>query len=262
MMSIKIPRVVSGAGRHTIGRVASVAAASAVLALVLAPSAGAVVSGTATLAPIGTGNYLLTVQNTGDQEVRSLTAGGSGEGFTNFDPSGCIALGGGFGCAVSIAPAASMQLCYSGPAVTGVTLEVNLAHVPVTTAPAVASCPLPGFTPVSAPVTQPGPTTGGGGSAFSLGKAKGDTHKGTATLVVNLPGSGKLVLSGKGVKSVTANPKGSDATTLIVKATGKAARKLAKNGKVKVKVSVTFTPTGGNPSTLTKSVKLVKQVGK
>jgi hypothetical protein len=245
------------------------AALALTIALVLAPSAGAAVSGTATLAPIGTGNYLLTVQNTGDQEVRTLSASGSGEGFTNFDPSGCIALGGGFGCVVSIAPAASMQICYSGPAVMGVTLEVNLAHVPVTSAPAVASCPLPGFTPVST-VTPPGPTPGGGGpanggaggGAFSLGKVKDHVKTGTATLAATVPGPGTLALSDKGVKATTVHPKSTGATALTVKATGKAAGKLARTGKAKVTVSVTFTPTGGAPTTQTKSVKLVKQLGK
>lgn len=151
--------------RRRPGRIATVAAALAMMALVVAPSAWATVNGTATLAPIGTGSYLLTIQNTGDQEVRTISGSGSGEGFTNFDPSGCIALGGGFGCAVTIAPGASMQLCYSGPAVTQVTLEVNLAHVPVTSAPPVASCPLPGFIPVLS--VPPAPTPGGGAQPAS-----------------------------------------------------------------------------------------------
>jgi hypothetical protein len=170
---------------------------------------------------------------------------------------------------VSIAPAASMQICYSGPAVMGVTLEVNLAHVPITSAPAVASCPLPGFTPVST-VTPPGPTPGGGGpanggaggGAFSLGKVKDHVKTGTATLAATVPGPGTLALSDKGVKATTVHPKSTGATALTVKATGKAAGKLARTGKAKVTVSVTFTPTGGAPTTQTKSVKLVKQLGK
>ncbi|HEY5052167.1 MAG TPA: hypothetical protein VII45_02040 [Solirubrobacterales bacterium] len=144
------------------GRIAGVAAVLAVvLALAVAAPAWATPSGTATLAPIGTGSYLLTIQNTGADEIKSLSAVGSSEGFSNFDPAGCIPAGGGFICVVSIAPGASTQICYSGPAVTQVSLEITV-HVPVTSAPAVASCPLPGFTP--APVV-PAPSAGGTGSA-------------------------------------------------------------------------------------------------
>jgi len=43
---------------------------------------------------------------------------------------------------------------------------------------------------------------------------------------------------------------------LLVRATGKKRRKLRKNGKAAVSLTVTFTPTGGNPSFQTTSLKL------
>ena len=46
------------------------------------------------------------------------------------------------------------------------------------------------------------------------------------------------------------------AATLAVKAKGNAKEKLADRGKVKVKLEVTFTPTGGDPNTETKKGKL------
>ena len=45
---------------------------------------------------------------------------------------------------------------------------------------------------------------------------------------------------------------------LLIKAAGKKLRKLNETGKVTVKPRVTYTPTGGDPSTRSRTVKLVK----
>jgi hypothetical protein len=242
------------------------AALSIGTALAIAPSAWATVSGTATLAPIGTGSYLLTVTNTGDEAVGAVGLPGNESTKNAVSSSGqCIPFVGSLLCTVELPPAKSAQICYSGTTVTEVVFSTLLTHVPVTSAPAASSCPLPGFTPASTGTPVPAPGGGGGSAAagaFSLGKAKDNAGKGTATLVANTPGPGTLGLSGKGVKSATANPKAAGLVTLTVKATGKAASKLAKTGKVKVKVSVTFTPAGGSPSTQAKTVKLVKRLAK
>jgi hypothetical protein len=44
-----------------------------------------------------------------------------------------------------------------------------------------------------------------------------------------------------------------------VKAKGKARKKLSKSGKAKVPAEVTYTPVGGDPSTQTANVKLVRK---
>jgi hypothetical protein len=107
-------------------------------------------------------------------------------------------------------------------------------------------------------------------NADTLGKVKLNKHNGTATLSVNVPGPGTLLLTGKNVKAqrsaraamasktVTAAGK----VKLLVKAKGKAKTRLNKTGKAKVKVKVTYTPTGdlpGIPNTQTKRVKLIKK---
>jgi hypothetical protein len=47
---------------------------------------------------------------------------------------------------------------------------------------------------------------------------------------------------------------------LLVKAKGKAKGKLNKRGRVKVQVKVTFTPTGGEPASQNKTLKLIKKL--
>jgi hypothetical protein len=107
-------------------------------------------------------------------------------------------------------------------------------------------------------------------NAFSFGKLKLNKRKGTALLVVNVPGPGTLSLSGKGVVSqrlqrlrrlLGATDKTVSAAgqvKLTIKAKGKAKRKLNKRGKCKLKLTVTFTPSGGTSATQNKSVTLKK----
>jgi hypothetical protein len=115
--------------------------------------------------------------------------------------------------------------------------------------------------PVQAVVTPPPPS-----NAFTFGKLKRNTHNGTATLAVNVPGPGTLSLSGNGVKaqrfgsamaSKTVTATGT--VKLLIRAKGAKRRTLNKTGKVKVKVRITFIPTGGDPSTQSRKLKLKKR---
>jgi hypothetical protein len=47
---------------------------------------------------------------------------------------------------------------------------------------------------------------------------------------------------------------------LTIKAKGKKKRKLNETGKVKIKPNITFTPTGGDPSTQSPKLKLKKNI--
>jgi hypothetical protein len=91
------------------------------------------------------------------------------------------------------------------------------------------------------------------------------TKKGTATLAFNLPNAGDLTGSGQGAQvastgAVTSKAVPAGTATLVVKATGKKKRKLNEKGKVKLNLAVTYTPTGGDPSTQSVKVKLHKKV--
>jgi hypothetical protein len=91
---------------------------------------------------------------------------------------------------------------------------------------------------------------------IELGKPKLNDDKGTAKLPVEVPGPGELELSAKGVKPVLKEVSGPGTVNLPVKPKGKVADKLEDKGKAKVELEITFTPTGGDPNSDSKSVTL------
>ncbi len=129
-----------------------------------------------------------------------------------------------------------------------------------TTPPPGGSTPPPGGS--TPPPTKPS-------NVFSVPRTTISSRTGAATLSVKLPGAGKLELvgtakSGKrkikvGRVVLTANKAGT--FKLRLKPSAAAKRLLRKKGKLKVKVKLTFSPTGGTPksSTRTVTLKLKKQ---
>ncbi len=99
----------------------------------------------------------------------------------------------------------------------------------------------------------PGPPT------FKLGKAKANKKKGTGKLKVSVGNPGKLLLTGKSLAKSSKSVAGSGTYKLKLKPKGKLKKKLKKKGKAKVKVKVAFTPDGGEQTTLTKKVKLLRK---
>jgi len=100
-------------------------------------------------------------------------------------------------------------------------------------------------------------------NTFTFGKLKPNKKKGIATLQVKVPAPGKVQLLGsKTTKPATKTAPDQATVVLTIKAKGKAAKQLKKKGKTKLKVKVKFSPTGGTPKTLSKTVKLVKKKAK
>jgi len=106
-----------------------------------------------------------------------------------------------------------------------------------------------------AAVVQPKPS-----NQFSFGPLKRNVKKGIGTLAVKVPGPGTIALSGKGLKKSKASTSAAGTVKLKLKAAGKAQKKLKEKGKVKLKANVTFTPTGGDPATKSKSLTLKKKL--
>ncbi len=96
---------------------------------------------------------------------------------------------------------------------------------------------------------------------FSIGKAKANPKKGTATLAVQVPGAGTLSLAGRNlVRQVRSSAATSISTvTLLVKAKGKARKALAKKGKVRLGATVTFAPLAGAAATQATTLTLKKK---
>jgi len=87
-------------------------------------------------------------------------------------------------------------------------------------------------------------------NVIKKGKLKLNKKKGTAKLKVTVPGPGVLSTAlKKKVKKTTVNATAAGTVTLPLKAIGKGLKTLNKNGKLKLKLPVTFTPTGGTAGT-------------
>ena len=97
-------------------------------------------------------------------------------------------------------------------------------------------------------------------NAFELPKkGKANKKKGTLKLKVELPGPGELETAGsKLIKPATVDVKGAGKTKITIKPAKKGIKKLKKSGKLKVKVTATFTPDGGEPNSQARSYKLKK----
>jgi hypothetical protein len=102
-------------------------------------------------------------------------------------------------------------------------------------------------------------------NSFTFAGVTRNKKKGTATLKVNVPNPGELTGSGNGVKAYSAGAVisksvGAGQAQLLIKAQGKKSKQLNQKGKVKLSVAVTYTPTGGDPSTQSVKVKLKKKL--
>jgi hypothetical protein len=101
-------------------------------------------------------------------------------------------------------------------------------------------------------------------NTFSVGGRTLNKKKGTARLTVDVPNPGDLTVSGNGVRAAAAltvkSVPAAGPVALTIKARGKKLKKLSRKGKVKLALSITYTPTGGSPSTQETTVKLKKKI--
>jgi hypothetical protein len=101
-------------------------------------------------------------------------------------------------------------------------------------------------------------------NTFTFGGTTRNKNRGTATLTVNVPNPGDLTGSGMNVKAAGAAVISKTVTApgdvkLTIRAKGKKRRKLNDTGQVTVKPAITYTPTGGDPSTQSRTLKLKKK---
>ena len=95
-------------------------------------------------------------------------------------------------------------------------------------------------------------------NAFKFGKLKRNKRKGTAKLQVEVPGPGRLVLTGKKVKKSSLDAKRAGTFALKIVPKSKLARQLKSKGAAHVSVKVAFTPSDGTTNTRTRSLKLIR----
>jgi hypothetical protein len=93
---------------------------------------------------------------------------------------------------------------------------------------------------------------------FKFLRLKLNKKRGTAILAIGVPGPGRLVLVGKGLRRVTKSARKAGRVLLPIRPAGRAKRKLSAVGRAKVRARVTFTPVGGNRLTRAKVLTLKK----
>ena len=94
-------------------------------------------------------------------------------------------------------------------------------------------------------------------NAIKFGKLTRNTGNGSAKLAVVVPGSGSLVLKGKGLKRASRHPARAGTVTLPIHAKGRSLAKLVASGARKFTASIVFVPTGGTPNTRRRHLKLI-----
>jgi hypothetical protein len=101
-------------------------------------------------------------------------------------------------------------------------------------------------------------------NSFTVGALARNRKRGTATLTIDLPNPGNLTITGPGVSAAggraeTATAVAAGRTKVTIRARGKKRRTLNETGKVKLRATVSYTPSGGEPNTQPLKVKLRKR---
>ena len=94
-------------------------------------------------------------------------------------------------------------------------------------------------------------------NVFSFGKLVLNRKAGTGLLSVNVPGAGRLVVTGSGVRTVSLAARGKATLKALLSATGSKLKTLRRKGRVALSLKVTFTPAGGTLRRASRSVTLV-----
>jgi hypothetical protein len=99
-------------------------------------------------------------------------------------------------------------------------------------------------------------------NAFTKGKLTLNKKKGTGKLAIAVPGPGTLMLVGKGspkrIRNANRTATAAGTLKLPLNPNGSGKKALNAKGKLKTKIAVTFTPTGGTAKTQTFKVTLKK----
>ena len=93
-------------------------------------------------------------------------------------------------------------------------------------------------------------------NSFTLSRPQLNKRNGTAILIATVPGSGALLLTGKGLKKLSKSVSHPGRVQLSLSAQPDTSRRLGRTGRTKVTAQVPYTPTGGDPNTKSPSLTL------
>lgn len=100
-------------------------------------------------------------------------------------------------------------------------------------------------------------------NAFTIGRVTRNKKRGTVAVEVTVPGPGSLVATvGKKLGASVPQPDGAGTLLVTVKAAGKGVKTLARKGKLRGTLVLTFTPPNGDPNAQSRALKLTKKLKK
>lgn len=101
-----------------------------------------------------------------------------------------------------------------------------------------------------------GGRAGGAGAFLRLGKLRAGRRPGTATLAATVSGPGRISIRGRGLRAARVLVKRAGSARLPIRLVGRALAALRRTGRVRVRASVVFTPSGGRAVTVRKGLVL------
>ena len=210
------------------------------------PTATSVVCSPATVPLPASTSCTATVTDTAAVGAPTGTVAFSSTGLGSFGPPASCSLvataGAQSACQVSFIPGVGAQTitaAYAG----------DVMH-----AASSATASSTGLAPPSAFVPPPARPS----NSFTLSRPKLNKRNGTAGLSATVPGPGTLVLTGRGIKRFTRFVGRAGPVKLTIKGQPRTQRRLGRTGRAPVTVRVTYTPSGGDPNTKSRTLTLME----
>lgn len=177
-------------------------------------------------------------------------------------PTGTVAFtsadGGSFGSPAScslVTPAGAHSACQVTftPSVAG---AETIAAAYLGDTRYAASGATAGLSVFALPLHVLAPPFGKPSNSFTLSRPSLSKRNGSATMTATVPGPGKLLLTGRGIKKLARFVTQPGKVKLTIKGQPRIQRRLGRTGKATINVKVTYTPTGGDPNTESKKLTL------
>ena len=97
-------------------------------------------------------------------------------------------------------------------------------------------------------------------NSFTIGKLKRNRRKGTATLTVTVLEPGTVTAAARGLRKASAVATAGGSVKLLLRASGKALKRLKRKGSLRVRLQVAYEPVGGDLSSRQQPITLKRSL--
>lgn len=224
------------------------AAGNDVKGLAVTPDQSPTAAFSAPLATVGTSTLFSGAASSDPDGTIASWSWGFGDGgtATGVAPSHTFARPGTFVTRLSVV---DDEGCGGTRVFTGRTAYCSGNEAASVTRPVTADGPATPVAPIAVPVPS---------NSFRFGRIVHNLRNGTVRIQVTLPSAGFVLLFGKKVHAVTRKSMGVQTMWLTLHARVELAKELKKTLRAPVRFRVTFTPNGGTPKTVHRSVTLLR----